>query len=89
MTHEEFIHWLDDEVKSNRMTPDQLQDLLNQKNLFDNQRATIQGQFLGQIVGFVAGQLRTAGEMHELLETSNAQFPGSMVYFEPVGFDLI
>jgi hypothetical protein len=89
LTHEEFATWLEDEVKGNRMTFTQQQDLLNQKKLFDSQRTLIQHEFVGQIVGYVAGQRRSAPKIHELLDKSNAQFPGSMVYFEPVGFDLV
>jgi hypothetical protein len=89
LTHEEFAAWLEEEVNGDRMTPAQQQDLLHQKSLFDGRRTVIQLEYLGQIVGYVAGQLRAAPKINELLETSNTQFPGSMVYFEPVGFDLI
>jgi hypothetical protein len=89
MTDTEFSQWLDDEVAGNRMTPSQRQDLLNQKSFFDRQRFLIGREYRNQIVGFVSGQMRVAQEIHALLNASRTEFPGKMVYFEPIGFHLL
>lgn len=88
MTHEEFVDWLNNEVAGNRVTSRQRDDLLEQKDLFDKQRTLLQQQFRNQIVAYVNGNRLTGGEIHELLNGAKANFPGHMIYFEPIGFDL-
>jgi hypothetical protein len=88
MTDSEFAEWLEAEVADNRMTTGQQQDLLDQKRIFENQRSIIEEQYRYQIVGIVAGQLRVGREVHALLGESKMQFPGRMIYFEPIGFHL-
>jgi len=88
MTHNEFVSWLDSEVSGNRMTPAQNDDLLEQKSYFDGKRPSLQSEHRNQIVAYIAGQLRWAGEIHALLDAAKKEFPGRMIYFEPIGFDL-
>jgi hypothetical protein len=88
MTNSEFVAWLNEEVAEGRMTTPQRDDLLAQKNLFDQNRTEIESGFANKIVGFVAGQQRVNTDLHSLLAAAKEEFPGSLMYFEPVGFDL-
>ena len=89
MTDAEFVQWLDNEVDGNRITSEQRQDLIDQKRIFEVQRRLIEQEHRYKIVGFVAGERRVAQEIHALLDTSKAQFPSRMIYFEPIGFQLL
>jgi len=89
MTHNEFVSWLDSEVSGLRMTPLQRKDLLDQKSFFDGTRPSLESEHRNHIVAFVNGQLRWAGEIHALLDAAKSEFPGRMIYFEPIGFDLL
>jgi len=88
MTDPEFVAWLNEEVAGARMTPHQRDDLLSQKQLFDDNLGRLESDFQNQIVGYVAGQLLVDRDLHSLLATAGANYPGSMIYFEPIGFDL-
>lgn len=92
MTDEEFRNWLADEVAKSRMTAGQRDDLLKQKALFDREigsaASPTRQAYRLQIVGYVAGQRRVSDNIHKLLASARDQFPGKMVYFEPIGFDL-
>jgi hypothetical protein len=70
------------------MTPKQLDDLLEQKQFFDTHRSEIEQQFQQQVVGYVAGMREVSPTAQELLAVVQRNYPGRMVYFEPVGFDL-
>jgi len=89
MTHEEFVNWLRDEVSNERMTQGEMDDLLAQKSLFDNNRSVIELEYNQLIVGYVAGQQRIADRIHELIDAAKMQFPGKMIYFEPIGFHIL
>jgi hypothetical protein len=88
MTDTAFREWLNDEVSAGRMTLDQNQDLLVQKGQFDADRQRIERELRGTVAGYIAGVLRSADTVHELLRQANDFAPGRMVYFEPIGFDL-
>jgi hypothetical protein len=88
MTHAEFTAWLDTEVDGNRMSSAQRQDLLTQKALFDSERAMIQNEYPDQIVGYISEQRRSGYEIHQLLDSVDKEFPGRMIYFEPIRFSL-
>ena len=89
MTHQEFQNWLQDEVQNQRMTSSQMNDLLTQKTLFDNNRTYIELTFQSRVVGYVNDQMRVADTLHNVLNQSIQLFPGRMIYFEPIGFDLL
>ena len=88
MEHGEFERQLLDEVESGQMTIQQMRDLIEQKRRFDAERAAIEEQFQGCVVGFVAGQIEVGKTLHEVLDHAKSHFPNNMVYFEPVGFEL-
>jgi len=88
MTDEEFSSWLDTEVDGNLMSIAQRQDLLAQKAHFDSERAMIERDFPNQIVGYIANERRVGQEIHPFLESVNQEFPGRMIYFEPIRFSL-
>jgi hypothetical protein len=89
MTHEEFVDWLRDEVRNERMSESEMDDLLRQKRLFDGERSIIESEYYRRVVGYVAGYRRVANGIHELIDAAKAQFPDNMIYFEPVGFTLL
>lgn len=92
MTDTEFLDWLRDEETAGRMTLAQRTDLARQMELFrsslgrDDDRRRL--PFRGRIVGYVAGKRVVADKIHELLDDAKRDHPGSMIYFEPIGFDL-
>lgn len=91
MTDEEFRDWLSSEVASGDMSESQMADLLRQKALFAReigQESPAREAYRLQIVGYVAEQRRVATDIHKLLDGAKREFPGRMVYFEPIGFDL-
>jgi hypothetical protein len=94
MTEEEFRTWLSDEVTGGRMTPQQMDDLMKQQQLFvktfgsEDNPSSLRQSYRMKIVGYVAEQLRVAAEIHALLDACQREFPKRMIYFEPIGFDL-
>jgi hypothetical protein len=88
VTDVEFRDWLQAEVLAGRMTPRQRDDLLEQKDLFDQARAEIEHLYPHRVVGYVSGERHVGGSLHELLAQARQSHPGRMVYFEPVGFEL-
>jgi hypothetical protein len=89
MTHEEFASWLRDEVGSERMTQPEMNDLLHQKELFENSRSIIEAENNRRVVGYVADQRWVADSTHGLIDSAKARFPDRMIYFEPIGFTLL
>jgi hypothetical protein len=88
VTNAEFQSWLETEVLDCRMTPQQRDDLLEQKKCFDRNRAEIEKACQQQVVGYVSGIQKVGATVHELLGQAQQNHPGRMVYFEPVGFEL-
>lgn len=89
MTHDEFVSWLDSEVSGGRMTPAQRKDMLEQKATFDGKRPSLETEHSNQIVAVVASEVTSGWEIHALLDAAKAKYPGRMIYFEPIGFDLL
>ena len=95
MTADEFRAWLREEVAGGRLTPGQMDDLVKQQTAFiavfgnAEQPLPMRREFNMKIVGFVSEQMRTALDIHELFDVCQSQFPKRMVYFEPIGFDLL
>ena len=89
MTNEQFKAWLASEVTENRMSQAQMDDLLQQKQIFDENRTPLQEQYKGRVVGYANRRLFLAQNVHLLLDDVKRLAPGSLVYFEPIGFDLI
>jgi hypothetical protein len=87
MTDTEFRDWPCNLVLEGRVTAEQRDDLLAQKDRFDQHRAEIEKQCPRRVVGYVNGAREVASAVHEILSKANAQFPGRMVYFEPIGFE--
>ena len=88
MTDLEFRDWLEGDVLSGRMTPQQRDDLLEQKRHFDADRIEIERQFPHRVVGYVNGLRKVSNSVQELLAQAQRSYPSRMVYFEPIGFDL-
>jgi hypothetical protein len=88
MTDQQFRDWLQSEVLASRMTQQQQDDLLEQKQFFDAHRTEIEQRFQQQVVGYVSGKREVSPTAQALLSLVERNYPGRMVYFEPVGFDL-
>jgi hypothetical protein len=88
MTDAEFRDMLESFVGEGQMTPQQRDDLLEQKGYFDQHRAEIEQQHPDRVVGYVNGTRDVGGTVHELLSRAKERYPGRMVYFEPIGFAL-
>jgi hypothetical protein len=89
VTHDEFVRWLNDEVRSERMTLPEMSDLLEQKMFFDVERSIIEVEFARRIVGYVEGRRLVTATIHELIDEAKAVSPDKMIYFEPIGFNLL
>ena len=88
MTDAEFAEWLRSEADTGRMTFEQVHDLLQQKALFDRNVSAERNFLLGRLVGYVAGERLEHSDIHHLVDEAKRNFPGRMLYFEPIGFDL-
>lgn len=89
MTHNEFIQWLAGEVQSERMTQNEMDELISQKELFEENRSMIETHFSRRVVGYVDGNLMNDERIHGLIDRANEKSPGKMIYFEPIGFTLL
>jgi hypothetical protein len=87
MTDAEFREWLKTLMREGRVTTEQRDDLLAQKDYFDQHRCEIEKQYPNRVVGYVNGTQEVAGTVHEILSRANTRYPGRMVYFEPIGFE--
>lgn len=85
MTYEEFSTWLTELVEEGGLQPDEREDLLEQRRLFDQERSLIQREFPGLVVGFVEGNRVYSSSVTELLDTAEHFFHGQ-IYFEPVAY---
>jgi hypothetical protein len=70
------------------MTPEQRDDLLEQKNHFELHRGEIERLYQQRVVGYVNGRREVGGTVQEVLASAQKVYPGHMVYFGPVGFEL-
>jgi hypothetical protein len=86
--NDEFRDMVEKEVLIGRMTAQQRDDLLEQKDHFDEHRAEIEQQYRYRVVGYVNGTREVGGTVHEVLNKAKERFPGRMVYLEPIGFEL-
>jgi hypothetical protein len=88
MTDAEFRDWLQEEVRDGHMTPQQRDDLLEQKGYFDQHRAEIEQLYPHRVVGYVNGTRDVGGTVQEILNRARERYPGRMLYFEPIGTEL-
>ena len=86
MNDAEFKAWLVDEVNQNRITADQMKDLVSQKARFDADRNDIERNYQHKVVGYANNKLLVGDTVQELFQKANSSAPGKMIYFEPVGF---
>ncbi len=88
MTDTEFRDWLQTLVLEGQVTPEQRNDLLEQKGYFDRHRTEIEQQYHQRVVGYVNGTRDIGSTVHEILNRAKERYPGRMVYFEPIGTEL-
>jgi hypothetical protein len=87
MADSEFLDMLERLIREGQMTPQQRDDMLEQKSYFDQHRAEIEQQHRYRVVGYVNGTQVVGGTMHDVLNQAKERFPGRMVYLEPIGFE--
>jgi hypothetical protein len=85
MSDAEYRDSLEPYVLRGMMTPQQRDDLVEQKGYFDQHRAEIEQQHRYRVVGYVNGTRVVGSNVHEVLNKANERFPGRMVYLEPIG----
>lgn len=86
MSFEEFVAWLVRELGAGMIEELQVADLIAQRTLFDQQRTMIEQEFRMRVAGYVANQLRSGSTIRELVSHAQNEFPGRMIYFEPIGY---
>jgi hypothetical protein len=86
MSFEEFVAWLARELRAGMIEELQVADLVAQRTLFDGHREMIEREFRMRVAGYVANELRSGPTVRELLRVAREQFPGRMIYFEPIGY---
>jgi hypothetical protein len=86
MSFEEFVAWLARELRAGMIEELQVADLVAQRTLFDKDRAMIEREFGMRVAGYVANELRSGPTVRELLRHAQEEFPGRMLYFEPIGY---
>lgn len=83
MNFEEFATWTGTLVEAGRLDPDQAGDVLRQREIFDQERAVIEREFAGLVVGFVADERVVAERAGELLDRVTQTYRDErQVYFE-------
>jgi hypothetical protein len=87
MTFEEFVAWLAREFRAGMIGEFQVADLIAQRALFDEHREMIEKEFAMHVAGYVANELRGGPTVGELLRLAQKEFPGRMLYFEPIGYN--
>jgi hypothetical protein len=93
VTPSAFADWLQSEVDAGRMSRSQMSDLLGQKALLDselrnNPSLSFSPRGRRLIIGYVANERFEASDIQTLLSIAKREFPGRMLYFEPMGFTL-
>jgi hypothetical protein len=85
MSYEEFVAWVWALVSRLRLTPDQADDLIRQRGLFDTERERIEAEFAGQYAGFVNEDLVVRSGLVALLALAVNRYDGErQIYFEAV-----
>jgi hypothetical protein len=85
MNHQEFVAWTKALEEEGRLTSEQATDVRHQRSLFNDERTTIQREFAGLIVGFVAGHRLIADSTAALLdEAADLYGVSRQIYFEAV-----
>jgi hypothetical protein len=80
-----MANWLNRLVEDGRLGPLQREDLMRQRELFEQDRPTIEEQFQGQVVGYIADNLLAGRSIRDLLVQSS-QYPDQQIYFEQVPY---
>jgi len=92
MDVESFVRWVYEDFFEDVVTATargQAEDLIQQRRLFDENRQVIEAEYRLRVTGYIADRLRVAETAAELLDQVIDEFPGRMLYFEPVGYPLI
>ena len=64
-------------------------DLIRQRRHFDENRQFLEAEYYQRVAGYVADHLRVADTTGQLLDLAQNESPGRMLYFEPIGYELV
>jgi hypothetical protein len=87
MTFEEFVGWTRNLVEVGELGAGEADDLVSQRSAFEEVRTSLATEFDQQVVGFQNGQLLVADSVGALMTAARVRSPGSLVYFEAIGYD--
>jgi hypothetical protein len=73
-----------EEVAAGNMTLLEAGDVVAQQGLFELNRATIEQEHQGEVVGFVGGNMVTAACEGDLLDVAEETAPESLLYYEEI-----
>ena len=88
MADTEFRDMLESNIRRGWMTPQQRDDLLEQKVYFDQHRAEIEQQHPCRVVGYVNGTRFVGSTVNEIVTQAKERYPDRMIYLEPIGKEL-
>ena len=71
------------------ITAKELKEILQQRNIFNRRRKTIEQKYLSKVVAIADGKLFAGNTVHEVLNAAKKAVPDKPAYFEPVGLDLL
>lgn len=86
MTRDEYIAWVKSLGQAEQLCTEQVNDAIHQRLLFDARREAIEKDYGGLAVGMVGDELIYDSSVTSLLDKARSNYPGRMMYFEPVGY---
>jgi peptide subunit release factor RF-3 len=79
---------LTEHVQLGLMKPEQMYEILEQRDLFELKREEIEANYPHKVVGLADGRLFVGKTVHEIFEQVKTQCPGKLVYLEPIRFEI-
>jgi hypothetical protein len=84
MTFDEYVEWVVSLQQEGSLAPEQVADVIAQRERFDVNRAGIESQYAGWTVGVVADEVIYGRSALAILDAAEENFPGRIMYFESV-----
>jgi hypothetical protein len=77
------------DLKHGWITAEEIKEVLKQREVFNQQRQTIESKHYGKVVAIADGKLFVGNTVHEVLNAAKQFVPDKPAYLESVGFDLL
>ena len=68
---------------------DDLREIFRQRRVFRRRRREIERMHLGKVVGVCNNEVIAGDTIHAVFDEADRRFPDKLVYFEPVGTDIL